>query len=291
VTRCCCQTQRPRCCNSRPIHIIPPDLASTMASSHIFLVGLWLAVAVGCASAQDWTPGVATFAGDVSPACVQGIAQPLYARHPGTATDLLGPDSQLRCRHGGSSGKHIAAYRLIMVACVTPVPSLIAPHCCSPPAAHRQPSRCFRTPYCLHQNANVGTVPNGACGFGPIAISGPRSGVAGISHSKSTLAAGALKGCGQCVEIRCTDKEVRWGPSQTQHQQPLSMHAPAAEPRQPGRYDTRTTRTLPNRSTPLCTALLCPAGLQHQELCGGSGHRQLRKVRRQPDQPVSQHLC
>lgn len=47
--------------------------------------------------------------------------------------------------------------------------------------------------------------------------------MAGISQSKSALASGSLKGCGQCVEIRCTDKEVSPRP-QKQHQQ-LSLHA------------------------------------------------------------------
>lgn len=65
---------------------------------------------------------------------------------------------------------------------------------------------------CCCQNAIATSVPNGACGFGTLTTTEhPGLALAGISQSKSALASGSVKGCGQCLSVRCTDKEVRAG--------------------------------------------------------------------------------
>jgi len=60
------------------------------------------------------------------------------------------------------------------------------------------------------------SVPNGACGYGPLtAAQYPGLNFAGVSLKKSILGKYALKGCGACLEVRCTDKEACSDPSKT----------------------------------------------------------------------------
>jgi len=59
-------------------------------------------------------------------------------------------------------------------------------------------------------------VPNGACGYGVLtAAQYPGLNFAGVSLSKNALSKYALKGCGVCLEVRCTDKEACSNPSKT----------------------------------------------------------------------------
>jgi len=56
---------------------------------------------------------------------------------------------------------------------------------------------------------NAKSAPNGACGYGTLTQQQyPGLSLAGVSLSKSILGKYELKGCGSCLEVRCTDKEA-----------------------------------------------------------------------------------
>lgn len=58
----------------------------------------------------------------------------------------------------------------------------------------------------LLQDAKAKSTPNGACGYGELtAADNPGLNFAGVSLKKSLFSKYALKGCGVCLEIRCTD--------------------------------------------------------------------------------------
>lgn len=60
------------------------------------------------------------------------------------------------------------------------------------------------------QDVKASSVGSGACGYGTLtAAQFPGLNLAGVSLSKSILGKEALKGCGACIELKCTDKEVR----------------------------------------------------------------------------------
>ena len=82
----------------------------------------------------------------------------------------------------------------------------------------------------------------GACGYGTLTTAQyPGLDLAGVSLSKSILGKYSLKGCGSCLEVRCTDKEVRlcgsckthyeeglaavmlWSTRKAAHQQPVGV--------------------------------------------------------------------
>lgn len=53
-------------------------------------------------------------------------------------------------------------------------------------------------------------VPNGACGYGSLSAKDfPGFMLAGVSFVQSPVAkSAAMKGCGSCLEVKCTDKQV-----------------------------------------------------------------------------------
>lgn len=56
------------------------------------------------------------------------------------------------------------------------------------------------------EDAKAKSTPNGACGYGELtAADNPGLNFAGVSLKKSIFSKYALKGCGVCLEIRCTD--------------------------------------------------------------------------------------
>jgi hypothetical protein len=50
-------------------------------------------------------------------------------------------------------------------------------------------------------------VPNGACGYGELSAEMyPGFSLAGVALDSSVFKGKALKGCGTCVEVKCTDE-------------------------------------------------------------------------------------
>jgi hypothetical protein len=80
-----------------------------------------------------------------------------------------------------------AAVRLLLLASTSAI-------CCCPHT------------FCL-QEQSAKTVANGACGYGELSSElYPGFNLAGVALDSSVFKGKALKGCGTCVEIKCTDE-------------------------------------------------------------------------------------
>lgn len=80
---------------------------------------------------------------------------------------------------------------------------------------HPQQSANAPIPSAPHlQDQPAKTVANGACGYGELSSElYPGFNLAGVALDSSVFKGKALKGCGTCVEIKCTDEVSRPGPA------------------------------------------------------------------------------